>query len=397
MSGNSTDSVLIVDDEPLVRESMAVYLSDSGYHVLLAEDGREGLRLFREKLPHLVICDLRMPAVDGLDLLKIVTSESPETPVIVVSGQGDMADVVTSLRLGACDYLFKPIVEMEVLEHAVRRALERGHLLRENLQYRQKLELANRELERSLDVLEEDQEAGRRIQLRMLPETPLQVDNFTFSHRIVPSLYLSGDFVDYFRLGEHRMGFYLADVSGHGASSAFITVFLKTLTTRIQRHYERRKAVSSLSPARILASINQELMAMALGKHLTMFCGVIDLQDNHLTYCVGAHFPPPILVTQDASGEQVRPLEGMGLPVGLFAEAKYEDIEMDMPERWTLVAMSDGVLEVMEGHLPEKEARLLELVQSGRRSVEDLSQELSISGNVEVPDDIAILVVERSE
>ncbi len=396
MESRIQDSVLIVDDEPMVRESIAVYLGDSGFRVFSAEDGREGLRLFREVQPHLVICDLRMPAVDGLDLLRIITQESPSTPVIVVSGQGDMADVVSALRLGACDYLFKPLVELEVLEHSVRRALERGQLMRENLEYRQKLEMANRELERSLDVLEEDQEAGRRIQLRMLPETPLQVDGYSFSHCIIPSLYLSGDFIDYFRLGEHRMAFYLADVSGHGASSAFITVFLKTLTTRIQRHYERRKAVSTLSPARLLASINQELIAMGLGKHLTMFCGVIDLLDNRLTYCVGAHFPQPILVTHGEVGqEQVRTVEGMGLPIGLFAEAKYEDIEMQMPEHWTLVAMSDGVLEVMEGHLADKEARLLDMVRQGHRSVDALTRQLSVSGQVDVPDDIAILVVER--
>lgn len=393
MSADLTGTILIVDDEPLVRESMAVYLSDSGYQVIVAGDGREGLQLFRDRRPHLVICDLRMPAVDGLDLLKIVTLESPETPVIVVSGQGAMTDVVTALRLGACDYLFKPLVEMEVLEHAVRRALERGQLLRQNRLYREQLELANLELERSLDVLEEDQEAGRRIQLRMLPPTPYVVDHYAFSHRIVPSLYLSGDFVDYFKLGDGRIGFYLADVSGHGASSAFITIFLKTLTNRIQRHYEKRKAVNTLSPSRILSSINHELMGMGLGKHLTMFCGLIDIAENQLTYCVGAHFPPPILV----QGNGVIPLEGSGLPVGLFAEAKYEDVVVEMLPEWTLVAMSDGVLEILEGNLPDKESLLLGLVRDGYRDVDSLSRALKVDGEVEVPDDIALLVINRSE
>lgn len=393
MSADLTGTILIVDDEPVVRESMAVYLSDSGYDVLTASDGREGLRLFRETQPLLVICDLRMPSLDGLDVLKTVTSESPETPVIVVSGQGSMTDVVTALRLGACDYLFKPLVELEVLEHAVRRALERGQLLRQNRVYREQLEQANAELEHSLDLLEEDQEAGRRIQLRMLPPTPYVVEHYGFSHRIFPSLYLSGDFVDYFRLGDGRIGFYLADVSGHGASSAFITVFLKTLTNRIQRHYEKRKAVNTLSPARILASINQELLGMGLGKHLTMFCGVIDLAENRLTYCVGAHFPPPLLV----NGDEVRPLEGTGLPVGLFQDASYEDIVLELSPSWTLVAMSDGVLEIMEGNLPEKEALLQQLVRDGYRDVDSLARALKVEGDVEVPDDVALLVVNRSE
>jgi serine phosphatase RsbU (regulator of sigma subunit) len=394
MTFNSSGSILVIDDEPVVRESLAVYLSDSGFTVETARSGDEGLALFRNKRPDLVICDLRMPLVDGIDVLKAVNAEAPETPVIVVSGQGSMNDVVNALRNGAVDYLFKPLIELEVLEHSVRRALERGTLLKQNKQYREQLELANSELERSLDLLEEDQEAGRRVQRRMLPPTPYLMDDVTLSHRIIPSLYLSGDFVDYFKLGNNRIGFYLADVSGHGASSAFVTVFLKTLTNRIQRHYEKRTNVNAMSPARILISINQELISMALGKHLAMFCGVIDTEENKLVYCMGAHYPPPILV----NGKTLMPLPGRGLPVGIFGDATYEDVSVSLEREFTLVAMSDGVLEVLQGASnDEKEAKLLELVRSGYRDVDALAHALNVDGEVEVPDDIAFLVINRSE
>lgn len=394
MTPTSSDSILVIDDEPVVRESLAVYLGDSGFTVDTAGSGDEGIALFRNKHPDLVICDLRMPLVDGLDVLKAINAESPETPVIVVSGQGSMNDVVNALRNGAVDYLFKPLIELEVLEHSVRRALERGTLLKQNRQYREQLELANAELERSLDLLEEDQEAGRRVQRRMLPPTPCLMEGVTLSHRIIPSLYLSGDFVDYFKLGTNRIGFYLADVSGHGASSAFVTVFLKTLTNRIQRHYEKRTNVNAMSPARILISINQELMSMAIGKHLAMFCGVIDTEENKLVYCMGAHYPPPILV----NGKDVRPLPGRGLPVGIFGDATYEDVTVPLEKEFTLVAMSDGVLEVLPGGSnDEKEAKLLELVRTGYRDVDALAHVLNVDGEVEVPDDIAFLVINRSE
>lgn len=394
MPSTPLGTILIIDDEPVVRESMAVYLEDSGYRVQVAPNGEEGLRLFETARPDLVICDLRMPVMDGLEVLRRIETDAPETPVIMVSGQGSMSDVVSALRLGAIDYLVKPVVELEVLEHAVRRALERGQLLRQNRQYREQLEITNVELERSLDILEADQEAGRRVQLRMLPPTPYAVQTTSLSHRIIPSLYLSGDFIDYFKIGTDRVGFYLADVSGHGASSAFVTVFLKTLTNRIQRHYEKR-TVNMLSPARMLSSINQELLAMELGKHLAMFCGVIDLQENKLTYCMGAHFPPPILV----NGEALQTLSGSGLPVGLFPEASYEDIVVELAASFTLVAMSDGVLEVLpQASLAEKEAQLLEMVRSGHRDVESLAKALGVEGeDVEVPDDIALLAIARSE
>ncbi|MFP5431291.1 MAG: response regulator [Gammaproteobacteria bacterium] len=394
MSQPAQDHILVIDDEPVVCESLAVYLSDSGFKVNTASSGDEGLALFRNTRPDLVICDLRMPLVDGLDVLKAINGESPETPVIVVSGQGSMNDVVTALRNGAVDYLFKPLIEMEVLEHSVRRALERGHLLKQNRQIREQLEQTNAELERSLDLLEEDQEAGRRVQLRMLPPTPhVFNDTCHFSHRIIPSLYLSGDFVDYFRMGPDRVGFYLADVSGHGASSAFVTVFLKTLTNRIQRHYEKRAAVNALSPARLMRDINQELISMAMGKHLAMFCGVVDLAENKLSYCIGAHFPPPILINDGVA----KALEGRGLPVGLFSDATFEDVVIPLGQAFSLVVMSDGVLEVLPaGSLEAREAHLLDVVAQGPSDADHLASLLQVDGDMEVPDDIALLVINRN-
>jgi phosphoserine phosphatase RsbU/P len=395
MSQPSQGHILVIDDEPVVRESLAVYLSDSGFLVDTARSGDEGLALFRNTHPDLVICDLRMPLFDGLDVLKAINAESVETPVIVVSGQGSMNDVVTALRNGAVDYLFKPLIELEVLEHSVRRALERGQLLKQNRQIREQLELTNAELERSLDLLEEDQEAGRRVQRRMLPPTPhVFNENCHFSHRIIASLYLSGDFVDYFRIGPDRIGFYLADVSGHGASSAFVTVFLKTLTNRIQRHYEKRTTVNALSPSRLMMAINQELIAMGMGKHLAMFCGVIDLAENSLLYCIGAHFPPPILINDGVA--QV--LTGRGLPVGIFSDATFEDITLPLAEKFSLVAMSDGVLEVLpQGTMEEKEAHLLAVVGAGHSDADALAAALQIDGEMEVPDDIALLVINRNQ
>jgi serine phosphatase RsbU (regulator of sigma subunit) len=83
-----------------------------------------------------------------------------------------MSDAVEALRLGAADYLIKPLEDLAVLEHSVRRALDRARLLLENQRYRDKLEAANRELEASLHLLQEDQNAGRQVQMNMLPESP---------------------------------------------------------------------------------------------------------------------------------------------------------------------------------------------------------------------------------
>lgn len=167
-------------------------MEDSGFSVLQAANGQQGLQVFERDKPDLVICDLRMPQMGGLELIRQVTELSPQTPVIVVSGAGVMNDAVEALRLGAADYLIKPLEDLAVLEHSVRRALDRARLLLENQRYREKLEAANRELEASLNLLQEDQNAGRQVQMNMLPTSPWSIDAFHFAHQIIPSLYLSG-------------------------------------------------------------------------------------------------------------------------------------------------------------------------------------------------------------
>ncbi len=386
-------TLLIIDDDDVVRASLAAYLEDSSFSVLQANNGLQGLQVFEQQQPDLVICDLRMPQVGGLDLIRQVTELSPDIPVIVLSGAGVMNDAVEALRLGAADYLIKPLEDLAVLEHSVRRALDRSRLLLENRRYREKLETANRELEASLHLLQEDQTAGRQVQMNMLPQNPWSTDGFSFEHQIIPSLYLSGDFVDYFRVDEHRVAFYLADVSGHGASSAFVTVLLKFMTTRLMFESRRGGSMPEFKPSDVLGHINRGLINTRLGKHVTMVGGVIDEHTGLLTYSIGGHLPLPVLYTS----ERTRYLEGRGLPVGLFNEATYTDHVMALPEQFSLTLFSDGILDLLPGEtLKEKEAALPEIVSAAGGSLDGLRQTFGLATLGEMPDDIALMVLSRN-
>lgn len=101
-------TLLIIDDDEVVRESLAAYLEDSNFKVLQALNGLQGLQIFESEQPDLVICDLRMPQIDGLELIRRIRQTASETPIIVLSGAGVMSDAVEALRLGAADYLIKP-------------------------------------------------------------------------------------------------------------------------------------------------------------------------------------------------------------------------------------------------------------------------------------------------
>jgi len=385
--------LLIIDDDEVVRASIAAYLDDSGFQVLQAGNGLQGLEVFEREQPEVIICDLRMPQIDGLELIRRINVIDSEVPVIVVSGAGVMSDAVEALRLGAADYLIKPLEDLAVLEHSVRRALDRSQLRLENRRYREKLEAANRELQASLHLLQEDQNAGRQVQMNMLPTTPWQADGLQFAHQIIPSLYLSGDFVDYFRVDERRVAFYLADVSGHGASSAFVTVLLKFMTTRLLYEWKRNGTLPEFKPSDVLGHINRGLINCKLGKHVTMLGGVIDEQSGTLTYSIGGHLPLPVLFSEG----ETRYLEGRGLPVGLFEEASYSDMVMRLPQSFSLSLMSDGILDLLPGDtLKDKEAALPRLVGEAGGTLDGLRQVFGLANLGEMPDDIALLVLSRN-
>ena len=391
-------SLLVIDDDDKVRHSIAIHLEQCGFEVLQAGTARDGLTLMASEQPELVLCDLQIEdaSMSGIDLLSRLGEVGPGTPAIVISADGVMSDVVEALRQGASDYLIRPQDDLEVLEHAVRRTLDRARLRNENERIRERLEKANLELENRLRELRDDQAAGRQVQLNMLPPSPWPSNDFLFEHRILPSLYLSGDFVDYFRLSETQLAFYLADVSGHGASSAFVTVLLKFMTTRLL--YEQRKTHEhgpiAFQPSDVLDHINRSLISCKLGKHVTMLGGVIDEQQQTLTYCVGGHLPLPVLLA-DGKADY---LQGKGKPVGLFDDAEYENHEIPLPDTFTLTLCSDGVLDCVEGTtLKEKEDRLPSLVEQACGDLPRFMQLLGLEEPRVMPDDISVLMLSRKQ
>ncbi|NJN45634.1 MAG: response regulator [Candidatus Competibacteraceae bacterium] len=390
-----TATVLTIDDERAVREIIAAYLEDSGFQVIQAQNGLQGIELCRSKQPDLVLCDLRMPEMDGLQVLTSMTQEFPEIPIIVVSGAGVIGDAIEALKLGAWDYVTKPIEDMAVLEHAMEQALERAQLLRENREYREHLETANAQLKQSLRQLEEDEEAGRRIQFRLLPQSNQIHGPYCFDRQLLTSLYLSGDFVDYFSIDSQHLGFYMADVSGHGVSSAFVTVLLRSYVKSCLERFWQAGDATILNPAKLLKLLNQEIFKGRLGKYLTIFYGVIDQAKNSLRYSNGGQFPFPILADNSSSLY----LECKGLPVGLFEFADYHDETRQLPQNFVLLLISDGILEVLpDANLQQKLDFLLLSASSATHSeisIDSLTRQLELDQASTLPDDITILLIKR--
>ena len=385
-------SVLLIDDDAAIRDGIAEYLQEGGFRVLQAADGDKGISLQEEETPDVVVCDLRMPHCDGLDVLKTLSEKAPDTPIIIVSGAGLMNDVVDALRLGASDYFSKPIHDLAVLEHAINRCLAQSQLQRENIQYRDRLERTNQELRANLALLEQDQKAGRQVQMRLLPPSPKAYLNYEFSHHLIPSLYLSGDFVEYLLLGERHLFFYIADISGHGASSAFVTALLKNFTAQLRSAFNRSNDQTLLNPAQFLAQANTTLLESDIGKYSTMCVGVIDTESDQLTYSVAGHLPLPVL----SSAAEAEFLQGSGKPVGLFKDAVYEETSISLPDSFTLSLFSDGILEILPADtLAEKEQYLTEVLTTPPQNVDELVECFQVEQQDALPDDVALLMIRK--
>jgi len=138
------DLILLVDDEADIRDVLEIALSDSGYTVRTAENGNEALRLFRELNPPVVLTDIKMPSMDGIELLRRIKFENPETEVIMITGHGDMALAIESLKNEATDFITKPI-NVDALEISLKRAHDKILMRQQLREYTQNLERLVRE------------------------------------------------------------------------------------------------------------------------------------------------------------------------------------------------------------------------------------------------------------
>jgi two-component system, NtrC family, response regulator AtoC len=131
-----TLTILAVDDEPNMRRLLEISLRQAGYRALSAGNGREALEIIRQQQIDLVVSDLHMPGMNGLQLLEVLRNEHEHLPLIMVTAQGEIKTAVTAMKLGASDYILRPF-ELETLEIAIAKALNVKRMQQENTFLRQ--------------------------------------------------------------------------------------------------------------------------------------------------------------------------------------------------------------------------------------------------------------------
>lgn len=146
------NKILIIDDQPELRELLSGFLSSLGYITRTAANGQEGLVLLNEWPADLVTVDLQMPVLDGAGFIRQAVQKWPDMPIIIVSGVDAVDQAVEALRLGARDFITKPIESFSLVKNTIDKALEAAELIRQNRDYQHNLE---RMVEQRTDELEE--------------------------------------------------------------------------------------------------------------------------------------------------------------------------------------------------------------------------------------------------
>jgi sigma-B regulation protein RsbU (phosphoserine phosphatase) len=384
---NPADRILVIDHQKEDRLRLSDYLIAKGYIVQAVSTIQQASLLMDDESPDLIFADISNDKIKEIPFLE---RDIFPASLVIVSETKSAGDVVACLRAGAADYILKPVQDYSSVDHVIDRILDKIRLAKLNRRLHKELEEGNKKLSAGIHELRADQKAGLQIQLKMLPDASKEIHGFRFDHKIKPSLYLSGDFLDYFNLDQHRSLFYFADVSGHGASSAFVTVLLKNLTMRLKLNLKRHSSDELSCPDQFLRRVNHELLTTDLGKHVTIFVGIIDKQKRTLNYAIGGHFPLPI-ITNAGKSEY---LEGKGMAVGLFPAPTFNVYKMDLPYGFKITVFSDGILEVISGAtLIDKEKLLLDVVSREQRGIESLFSSLGLDGIDDLTDDIAVLTI----
>jgi phosphoserine phosphatase RsbU/P len=386
-------NVLIIDDDVSRAEVLGNIVSSAGYDVKLVTDMLDiDYSMGVDSEIDVILCEMDLKNVSWAEVGLDVAELDLQVPSIMFSGTADAERIMTALRLGASDFFVRPLDDIDALGKSLERCTRQRRMRLKLEEYRDRLEHANLELRGTVQMLEQDQQAGRQVQLRMLPSSPLVLDGYVFSHTVIPSLYLSGDFTDYFTVGDDHVTFFIADVSGHGSSSAFATVLLKNLFARKRSDYARRNDDTIMSPVAMLKRANKELLATGVGKFATMVVGLIDMKSNSLSYSVAGHLPQPVLVSQYGA----RYLRGEGSAVGIMEEAQFEEHRIDLPDSFMLALFSDGILEILPPkNLIEKEKYFLEVFEQTADSPEELVTRLGLENVETAPDDIAALFISK--
>lgn len=370
------------------------------------EDFSKQLNISSTKLDSTNTKDLKQQLIDNESNIIVLANSDPINDdddfnqwlskqhiakICVFNANADIDKLYYILDHAIGDCLVYPYL-ITALALAVRRCTMVTKLMEVNTYQYERLKRHHREAKKSNNAYQLDLIAGRNLQQGMSPDSPFAFKHLKAEHRIIPSLYLSGDFINYKAALDRYFLFFLTDVAGHGSASAFVTVIIKELMDRILRRHEKAKDHEKLSqtPEGFSEIINSNLINGGIEKHVTAIAGMIDIETNQLRLTIAGHIPAPIIVKDG----HARFLESSGKPIGIFENEQWQVDVININES-VFYCFSDGVYDVLPGvSISEKDSYLLAQLERCKPTQEAVFDALNIDVDVEPQDDISLLIID---
>ena len=382
--------MLSVDDEPDLEVLLSHYfrrkIRKGEYEFTFAHNGLEALKLMVEHPDFdIVLSDINMPEMDGLTLLsKINELRNPAQKCIMVSAYGDMKNIRTAMNRGAFDFATKPI-DMEDLSLTIEKAVEEVNYIKQT--QREHLQLES--IQSDLAVAGEIQKAILPCRFPPFPE----IKSLDIYASMTPAKEIGGDFYDFFRLDDDRIGLVIADVSGKGVPAALFMAVSNTLLRSISMTKDNSQdCIDELN--RLLCRVNVNSM------FVTVFYGILNHRTGELDYTNGGHNPAYIL--RGKNGELERLGRFPNLVVGGFEDFSYKSESAQLNPGDSLFLYTDGITEAFDAkEQPFGDERLedslVELYHDDAKTIiEGVYADLGdFIGDTTQSDDITMVVVKR--
>jgi serine phosphatase RsbU (regulator of sigma subunit) len=370
--------ILIVDDNPTNVEIFQMRLAANHYDIITAMDGEAGLRMARDHLPDLILLDIMMPKIDGIEVCRRLKSDPslPFMPIIMVTAKAESKDVVAGLEAGGDEYLTKPV------DHAALVSRVKSMLRIK--------ELHDTVLEQSAQ-LKAQLETATKIQSLFWPKMPeLEAGSHIWAVS-VPAAYVGGDFYDVIPLPDGSLLAYVADVSDKGVPAALI---MAALSTKI-----RSEARSQSEVDKLLETINNstyQLMSEE-GFFATIVLARYWPLSGKMQIVLGGHLQPLRVV---AGGLGKMP-QISGISLGATPDARYEKKEITLVPGESVLFYTDGIIEArnedMEFFGNDRLADFINNAQGPPWGKALLGSVRHWQGNTPASDDLTILEIWRDK
>lgn len=313
-------TILIVEDDKAILKGLEDNLTREGYRILSARDGKSGLAAVFKNQPDLVLLDVMLPQMGGLEVCRQLKKNGFEAPIFMLTGLADERSRLEGLGLGADDYIPKPFSIREVLLR-VKNALKRTE-----------------EVLGKAKALDEELKRAKEIQRSSLPASPPKIQRLDIFGMMEPATYVGGDYFDYVVSGE-LASIIVADVSGKGLPAA---MYVQKMQGIVQSSKSRITGAKD-----ILEQLEEHLgVGMEATSFVTATVATFDITKPSVTIANAGHLP--VLFRRGKRVEEIKP---DGLWIGSLSRdqfsARLETREIELRRGDTLFMISDGVIESM--------------------------------------------------